>query len=580
MQIMNPISQRFPRFMPFFVTALVVLFLAGALVYRKAASVPLFLLAITGIVLLMRRGLPRDLARAEKWLLGAFALYFAIGVISYTFGIQTRLGWEILFRDIRFAFAIPAYLALRHYPPSLPLAALALALGGLLAGGDALWGYLAARQPGWRAEGDTISIVFGHLCVPAAGALLWFALAERLAGWQRLVCAAGFAAATLAVVLSGTRGAWLAWLAVVGAALAWYCWWAAWRERALVAGAVALLGALVLLFAWQPVERRITLATKDLRYYWQTEQALAAHDAELLKTGCIGSRAILEQLKAHVLPRGKARVETGVVKAADFPASEDCAATHALRFANLSERHSAWVYLPLRSVVKQESDVMKFWLRGRGALERAGDRESRRSFEASGWVEVEVKAEPSASPRPVVVLTAGQALELVPVALSPGEYRYFHTFASFSARIAMWSTAWALFRESPWLGAGTGAWPAATAERVRAGLSSGVVQLYDHAHNEALTLLADRGLAGLLSLLLLYGAPAALFLGALRRAGNARPHPAAPAGLLLVGGFAVSGLTETLFNHSLVITYYALLVSVFSVSLRGATAREAQVPAQ
>lgn len=129
----------------------------------------------------------------------------------------------------------------------------------------------------------------------------------------------------------------------------------------------------------------------------------------------------------------------------------------------------------------------------------------------------------------------------------------------------MWQVAWTVFLENPLIGAGTGSFPSVTPELVLAGKAPGITAWYDHPHNDYLTALSDRGLAGLAALLLLYGAPFWLFVQALRQTAN-RAEPVA--GLLLVGGFMLSGLTETLFNHSLVITYYAVFISLLAVLSR------------
>jgi O-antigen ligase len=165
-----------------------------------------------------------------------------------------------------------------------------------------------------------------------------------------------------------------------------------------------------------------------------------------------------------------------------------------------------------------------------------------------------------------VVLPANSRIRLVPVEAFVGEYSYaVLNHASVAERLQMWSVAWDMFRHAPLLGVGTGAYMTEARERVEANTAPPVVAVYDHPHNEYLDALSSRGLIGLLALLLFLGVPAWLF-----SRGLGSPDPvrlgACLAGLVLPVGFALFGLTETMFIHSVTLGWYAIMTAVFLVT--------------
>lgn len=545
-----------------FVWLNVVLFVAGALVVPKLASTTFTLLALTGIVLLARERWPMDLSRAEKWLLLAFALYFIVGVASYSLGIKTRLGWEIIFRDIRFLFAIPLYLILRRYPLPRWLFWLALAIGALAAFGGALVDYLE-KIGGWRASGATISIVFGHLCVAmgllsASGAVF---LHDR---WQRLLLLCALVAAIIAIILSGTRGAWLALIGAGGVLLLFWWWRTGWRQRVLSIAVFIGLMVMASLFLYKPVVSRVHAGIDQWQAYRATQQQLA--DLDLPATGCLNQPAFLRTYAANFRRTARDMTQITVVEAKQLT-TLGCPWQGAIRLHNIGDR-SDWPSTPGRSIsqIHNAPAHAVFWVKGRGSVQFSGTKESRTRINAKTWQRLELDFPNARWPTVLTfILGKGQTLELAPVQVTPGEYTYFYAGSSIGSRLQMWQAAWQVFLSHPLLGAGAGAWQESTAGLIEAGKISAVVARYDHAHNDYLTALADRGVGGLVGLLLIYSAPVWLFAGALRRCA---PEPAAVAGLLMIGGFMLSGLTETLFNHSLVITYYAVFISLLAVMSR------------
>jgi len=165
-----------------------------------------------------------------------------------------------------------------------------------------------------------------------------------------------------------------------------------------------------------------------------------------------------------------------------------------------------------------------------------------------------------------VVVPAHSRILLVPVESFVGEYSYaVLAHASVAERLQMWSVAWDMFRHAPLLGVGTGAYMTEARQRVEANTAPPVVAVYDHPHNEYLDALSSRGLLGLLALLLFLGVPAWLFSCGLRSPDPVRMG-ACLAGLMLPVGFALFGLTETMFIHSVTLGWYAIMTAVFLVT--------------
>lgn len=565
--ILNEI--RHVSWMQRFVWLNAVLFVAGALTVPKLASTTFTLLALTGIVLLARGRWPLDLTRAEKWLLLAFALYFIVGVVSYNLGVKTRLGWEIIFRDIRFLFAIPIYIVLRRYPLPRSWFWLMLVIAGLAAVGVATVNYLS-EQDGWRASGGTISIVFGHLM--AGMTLICVAGILFLQGRGiRILVIAGALAGVLVIFLSGTRGALLSLSgAIITLSFIGYKVFNGWRLSILV-----LLIAIVAVIGMTQAQLRTRIdnaVTESVAYFHNSK--IVHQIPALVSAGCIKDYELMKNLENKITTWGSGKLVIRIIEDASVMASEFsdvCKTNHVFRVENISREHTAWFYTASRSVTPESACGAELLVRGQGSFQIAGKPDSRKVFDTGQYQKLELQCDSTYDHRLIGILPPGAQLYFIPIARYPGEYRFFYADSSVGARFAMWGAAWNIFLSSPILGSGPGSFPVLAAKLATEGEVPGIAAWFDHAHNEIMTILADRGLAGLAALLLLYGAPFWLFVQALRQTTN-RAEPVA--GLLLVGGFMLSGLTETLFNHSLVITYYAVFISLLAVLSRQPPAKE------
>ncbi|MDX1442562.1 MAG: glycosyltransferase [Gammaproteobacteria bacterium] len=131
----------------------------------------------------------------------------------------------------------------------------------------------------------------------------------------------------------------------------------------------------------------------------------------------------------------------------------------------------------------------------------------------------------------------------------------------FDERFVMWQVAWASFLENPLLGAGVGGYIQNVREWYEAGRIDAFFLDYNHPHNEYLSVLASRGLVGLVALFLLFIVPLKHFLWAWRHR-DAEIVALSFAGIALIVGYMHFALVEAVFDRSLQITFYVFSLSV------------------
>ncbi|HEX7046440.1 MAG TPA: O-antigen ligase family protein [Gammaproteobacteria bacterium] len=509
-----------------------------ALIVDKAASTIFAIFFLAGLWLLIR-GRRERLDVATRWVLIAFAAYFLVGVLSFFLGEQTRLGEQLLGRDIRFLGGVAVFFALARLALPERLLRFSFVAGGFVTGIFAIVEVVAASHANYRASGETISIVFGHLAAVLFAVNLAIALFEKK-GRPVALLAAGFALA--AVTLSSTRGALLAVLAVLGiGVLLAILLDRDWRKAARLAGVVAVLLSAVVIAGWALLPR-----FEDGLAEFRAYIALADSAEARVSRECLDPEA-LERLVKFSESRG---VEIDVV---EHGGMTDCAGSGAIQLVNTSDAAGYW-RSPYRNL--PEGAGGRVLLRGDARLKLEGQEK---------WRTVDA-AEPRAVELPVVTdveqtrfflnLAAGENLLLVPIVTRPGEYAFAAADTPVGSRLSMWAAALRRF-DGSLLGSGAGSWPTIMEEEAAANRVPWRLAAYDHPHSDYLTVLVERGWLGLLALLGVLVAPFAWSIAEIRRkAGNWR----GPAVMLLVVSVAVSALTETVFNHSIGITYYCALV--------------------
>ncbi|HLR78468.1 MAG TPA: hypothetical protein VK062_05385, partial [Burkholderiaceae bacterium] len=140
-------------------------------------------------------------------------------------------------------------------------------------------------------------------------------------------------------------------------------------------------------------------------------------------------------------------------------------------------------------------------------------------------------------------------------------------------RFGFMKASWLMFKEHPWVGDSSRSF----AERLAALNQAGLVNdettwrpngtPFVQPHNEIANAAATRGVAGLLSLLLLYAVPLYYFIRQRSRT-DAFGRVAADMGIATCVGVMFFGLTVTVFTSGWMVVHYVLLVSVFVVLSR------------
>jgi O-antigen ligase len=135
-------------------------------------------------------------------------------------------------------------------------------------------------------------------------------------------------------------------------------------------------------------------------------------------------------------------------------------------------------------------------------------------------------------------------------------------FTSVCIRLQLWRTSMDIFYENPWLGIGRRAdfQPALIARVDQGMILPYVAQDWGEPHSDMIMILATQGLIGGLSLLLIYFAPAVIFVRRLASKQSMNTRVAAAMGLALCLGFAIFGLTELMFRGMRTIGFYSVMV--------------------
>lgn len=136
---------------------------------------------------------------------------------------------------------------------------------------------------------------------------------------------------------------------------------------------------------------------------------------------------------------------------------------------------------------------------------------------------------------------------------------------SICIRLQLWRASWHMLQAQPLQGVGARNFSSSLQAQAAEGrVSPYVAEHFGEAHNDFFDTLARYGLPGGLALLLLYAAPALLFL---RRLQSARPAPARAAaamGAAVCLGFAIFGLTELMFRGMRTLGFYIVLLALFA----------------
>ncbi|HFQ14516.1 MAG TPA: O-antigen ligase family protein [Gammaproteobacteria bacterium] len=204
------IKSYFPGGGPFAEKALFVLlflFPILSLSVRHWLSGAFSLIVLLSLVYAWRSLKEKPLYREEKILFGIFGLYFFSILLSSTVNGWTEASYHRLGTELKYLAFFPFYLYIRQYPSAWRGLILAIPLGGIVLGGQAIYDtYFTSFE---RANGIYGPIIFGDLGVLLTIFSLIFALTNRNKLWISINLLAG-AMGMLAVIYSGSRNAWLA----------------------------------------------------------------------------------------------------------------------------------------------------------------------------------------------------------------------------------------------------------------------------------------------------------------------------------------------------------------------------------
>jgi hypothetical protein len=544
--------------------AVVLLFPAACLLVSRSDSFSLFLLLVIGLVTWGRARLHTGFTRRDWLYVGVFFLFFAAGLLAFELGHQTDYGFRLLGRYIRLLLVFPVLIAFKRYRPPAMLVWAGLGLGALVLGIDAIWervdieGFL---QP----DGDTnVAILFGDLATLttfafAAGYIYIDQRLPRLG--PRLVLLCTFAG-LLACVLSGARGAWMA---IPVLLLLFLSCRHLLRPRTVLYGALAVFALFVALyfFPGARVQERVQNTLQQFHNYAYVQDSMLSHPAP----ACLDDERLLESLST-VSTRGSRGVLTKVQPAkpqwAPFLKEHGCPHAMVLHVFN-SDHSPSWLYLPRAPWAGQSPAQARLMVSGDAMIRFGHGPKSYAKIRKSRYAETDMQTLPVLADHLLVMIPPRSTINLVPIEQYPGEYRYVMVQTSVGQRLQMWGVAWRLFKSAPLTGVGTAAYMEQAQQLVDQGQAPPITAIYDHPHNEILDALATRGLVGLVALLLLFGVPGWLFARDLDSADPARMGTAL-AGLMVVVGFFVFGLSETMLVHSITLGWYVIMTALFMVT--------------
>lgn len=547
-----------------FTSLLVLLFPTVTLFVNRGDSYVFGLLTLVGLYVWLRDGARVWLDRYSGALWIAFLLFFAVAVLSYLLGVQTEDGFHFLGRDLRFLLIAPMYLAFRRYPPTAKTVFIGLALGALVSGVLSTLQFLHAHAPFRMAATTDLSIIFGDLattmvlCTVAGFALL--ASSKRFWTWPLLIlCLAGGIAATL---LSGTRGAWIPLLLLLLALITPFGGFLKGRYVVVIVLVLTAVFASFYLVPSSGIHKRISDVAGSLHNY----SVALTYAKRVPPPGSAGRTLCDSNAKFLRAWLDSARLVSGSGNAAVVADSSvgdisGCVGGHAIRLHNQESQsvaQYAFLRLPDGSAKAQRTELMT---RGAGTLSFAGGTAvgsiNSRAYQAVSIIN-------SASPGKIinVFVAPAETVWLIPMDGYFGEYSLSIANTSVGQRLEMWRAAWIIFLRHPILGAGLGAFRSKVDGLIAKGRVAEFIRDFDHPANEYMNALSSSGIAGFAVLLGILGLPSWLFS---RTVGNVDPAKRAVgmAGLLTAAGFAIYALTDTIFLHSMMITWYVIYMALF-----------------
>lgn len=133
---------------------------------------------------------------------------------------------------------------------------------------------------------------------------------------------------------------------------------------------------------------------------------------------------------------------------------------------------------------------------------------------------------------------------------------------SVALRFEMWRAAYMVFMQSPLLGVGPGNYNKSLEKVYSKGNYHPNILIYRHPHNEYLAVLAERGVIGLMSILLFLSVIFVLFFNAISVNKSERNNFAALSSVFVVLLFAIGSLTSQVFDHKYLLIFFIIISAI------------------
>lgn len=551
------------------VSALAFLFPITVLSVNRADSVVFFLLGLIGVYAFLRHGVRGlELDRRALVLMGLFAAWYATIVLCYFAGDQTGDGFKLLGRNLRLLFFIPAFIACWRYltRPRWLFTGLLFAPFPVL--GLAWWQYNPARF--WvRAAGFVDVIPFGDLSLALAfmslSALLLIRGHKKL--WLSIFTGTALIAGMAASGLSGTRGGWIAlpfFLIVTVIVFA-----AGSKRRGLWILGICIVS--VLAACWivpnRLIDGRLSDVGQSLVSY--RDYLRLTDRGDLTHPGCLNDPVFLRFLTRKIEKQYGRRFGVNVVDdkmaLAHAGLLARCQSGMVIRLVNKSKSKTEHVSFGRAATNPLGDQTLQFIIRGFGRIAINGASKGAASFRFASYKRLSVTQNVGKAYRaiPYIFVAPGAAVYFVPVQNQRGEYIYPFATTSLGTRLEMWRAAWHIFLMHPVLGAGTGTFMHQASLLAEAGRTMPSTAEFDHPHNDYMNALASWGLVGLIIWLLVLGYPLIECFKALRES-EQMVRAAGYAGSIASIGIPIFGLTETMFTHSIILSWYATFTAILT----------------
>jgi len=135
--------------------------------------------------------------------------------------------------------------------------------------------------------------------------------------------------------------------------------------------------------------------------------------------------------------------------------------------------------------------------------------------------------------------------------------------SSVGTRLELWQASWQIFKEHPLIGVGWGHFQEYTQQQADAGIRNSTIPHWWHPHNQYISALANSGLIGFVSLLLLLFIPLAIFIRSINSS-SLEIRRLSFAGMVLIVSYSCFALSEGVFERSHLANFFSFYLALIS----------------